>query len=287
MGEFGPNSRPIPPSAAPHPSEGPLSVVSPLVQAHRGSPAPGQGIAENTVAAFARAARLGADGVELDVRLTADGRLAVHHDPEIEGRGPVAGLTAGQLPDHVPLLEAALEACDGLFVNIEIKNLPTEGGFDPEERAARRVADLLVRQDQDRSRRPGRGAVVSSFWAPSLDAVRAVGPSVPTGLLLAGWADADAGRLQAVGAGYRALHLQESLVTAVQVEAAHRAGLAVAAWTVNGPTAVRAMAAAGVDTVITDDVVGALSALAGPGAGGVPSVGGDRHPPDGTGHQGL
>ena len=43
------------------------------VHAHRGSPDPAAGIAENTVEAFLRAGRLGADGVELDVRLAAAG----------------------------------------------------------------------------------------------------------------------------------------------------------------------------------------------------------------------
>jgi glycerophosphoryl diester phosphodiesterase len=270
LAEFGPRSHRSRPIGAPHPREGPLTS-NPAVQAHRGSPAPEQGIAENTLAAFARAARLGADGVELDVRRTADGVLAVHHDPVLEGRGPVAELTVGDLPDHVPSLEAALDACGGLAVNIEIKNLPTEPGFDPDEGAARLVAELLVR------RPTGPRMVVSSFWAPSLDVVRAVRPSTPTGLLLAGWADAGTGLAQAVGAGYQALHLQESLVTATGVEAAHRAGLAVAAWTVNGAAAVRAMAEAGVDTVITDDVEGAIAALTGPDRGGGDGSG-SRHP---------
>ena len=57
----------------------------PLVVAHRGASAahpPG-----NTVAAFAAAVALGADWVELDVRLTADGALVVHHDPDLpDGR---------------------------------------------------------------------------------------------------------------------------------------------------------------------------------------------------------
>ena len=57
------------------------------VTAHRGSPDAAAGIRENTLAAFARARRLGADGVELDVRRTADGGLAIHHDPVIEGSG--------------------------------------------------------------------------------------------------------------------------------------------------------------------------------------------------------
>src|SRR5580704_17015462 len=75
-----------PPGAAPGPSptrsEGPSGKEAPVtaVFAHRGCTE--GGIHENTVEAFAEARRLGADGVELDVRLTKDGALAVHHDAE-------------------------------------------------------------------------------------------------------------------------------------------------------------------------------------------------------------
>ena len=71
------------------------------VFAHRGCT---EGFTENTLDAFAEARRVGADGVELDVRLTADGALAVHHDAEIPGHGAIADLGVADLPAHVPLL---------------------------------------------------------------------------------------------------------------------------------------------------------------------------------------
>jgi len=247
------------------------------VQAHRGSPDLAAGIGENTVEAFLRAGRLGADGVELDVRLTADGALAVHHDPVIGGLGPVGELRVRQLPDHVPLLSAALDACGDLLVNIEVKNLPTEPGHDPDETAARKVAALVVEAGlSDR-------VVVSSFWPASLEAVAEVDATVPTALLLAGWADAGWGLEQARELGCRALHPHGSLVTSDLVDGAHRVGLAVAAWTVNGAAAVAAMADLGVDTVITDDVGSAVAALAVP-----PARAADPVDPVGTGgHQGV
>src|SRR5579862_7815521 len=65
-------------------------VGRPLVLAHRGASAVA---AENTVAAFAKARELGADGVELDVRRSADGVLVVHHDAALHGGGVIASLT--------------------------------------------------------------------------------------------------------------------------------------------------------------------------------------------------
>jgi glycerophosphoryl diester phosphodiesterase len=223
-----------------------------VVLGHRGSPDPATGVGENTLGAFARASRLGADGVELDVRMTADGALAVHHDPVVDGVGAVSGLTATELPASVPLLPAVLEACDGLFLNVEIKNLPGEPGFDPDERLAGEVAALLSVTGQL------AGVVVSSFWPPTLEAVHDARPELPTGLLVAGWFDP----AEAIGAAFRlgctALHPFVGLITPGLVTEAHRAGLSVAAWTVNARPDLEAVLAAGVDTVITDDVALAL-----------------------------
>ena len=236
-------------------SEGSAITDSIAVLGHRGSPYRAAGIAENTLAAFDRSRQLGADGVELDVRMTADGELAVHHDPEVPGLGPVAGLNAAMLPVPVPLLAAALDACGGLRVNIEIKNLPGQPGFDPDDRMARQVVDLVVARG-----RVG-DVVVSSFWPDTLTAVRTAHPDLATGLLVASWLDPDTGVATAVERGCTALHPPVDRVDAALVDRAHRAGLSVAAWTVNDPGDLEALARAGVDAVITDDVALALRTL--------------------------
>jgi glycerophosphoryl diester phosphodiesterase len=218
------------------------------VQAHRGAPDGATGIRENTLAAFDRARRLGADGVELDVRRTADGALAVHHDPVVGELGPLAGLTRGDLPSYVPLLVDVLAACAGLVVNIEIKNVPHEPGFDPDDRAAREVADLVVGAGRSNS------VVVSSFWPDTLVAVHEAQPDVHTGLLVAHWFPPDELVPAAIVRGCNAIHPFAALVTPGLVEEAHHEGLAVAAWTVNDRSQLAELAAMGVDTVITDDV---------------------------------
>jgi glycerophosphoryl diester phosphodiesterase len=230
-------------------------MTVPAVHAHRGSPDPATGVGENTLEAFLRARRLGADGVELDVRRTADGALAVHHDPEIDGVGAVHQLSSDQLPASVPLLGAALQACEGLEVNIELKNLPTEPGFDPEERMARDVAHLVVSAGRAGS------VVVSSFWPGSLDAVRQHHPELSTGLLVTSWSDPADGVAEALRHGCRALHPHASSVGRTLVADARRAGLSLAVWTVNDRAQVEALADLGVDTVITDDVPLVRSAL--------------------------
>jgi len=227
------------------------------VQAHRGSPDPATGVRENTLESFARARALGADGVELDVRLTADGGLAVHHDPVIDGLGPIHELATAELPDHVPLLADALAACTGMVVNIEVKNLPTEPAFDPSDRCALDVVDLVEEAGTPDS------VIISSFWPGALTAVRAAGSSIATGLLVVSSFDPDTAVAGAVDLGCAAVHLPVTLVTAESVAAAHSAGLGVAAWTVSDAAGLAMVLAAGVDTIVTDDVVAARRAVDG------------------------
>jgi glycerophosphoryl diester phosphodiesterase len=231
-------------------SDIPAGAARPLVLGHRGM---GAGEGENTVGAFAEALRLGADGVELDVRRTADGALAVHHDAVVPGRGPVAELRVADLPSSVPLLEEVLEVTAGEFVNIEVKNFPGEPGFDPDELTAGQVAALVTER-----RLVG---IVSSFSTASLDAFRAAAPEVATGLLTVPSHDPARALALAVSAGYSALHPHHDAVTAEVVAAAHERGLAVNTWTVNDPDRMEALARFGVDAVITDRVAAAIAAL--------------------------
>jgi glycerophosphoryl diester phosphodiesterase len=224
---------------------------------HRGA----AGLArENTIAAFVEAKRLGADGVELDVRRTADGALVVHHDPEIPSFGAVSELKLSELPPYVPLLHAALEACDGLVVNVEIKNLPTEPGFDADGGIATSVAGLVMEQ------RLAAGVVISCFHLATIDSVKSAEPAIPTGWLTVPRYDQGAALATAAERGHDALHPHHEGVTAELVAEAHQRGLAIATWTVDEPERLRQVADMGVDTVITNDVAGAIATLRPPSA---------------------
>jgi glycerophosphoryl diester phosphodiesterase len=231
---------------------GPIGVL-----AHRGGTGPWR---ENTLEAFSGALRLGADGVELDVRRTADGHLVVHHDAEIEGGGAVHTLRAAELPDWVPGLDEALETCAGAIVNIELKNAPVESGFDPTEATATQVVSILATWSTEPGRRPAH-VIVSSFWPATLAAVHRDGPEVPTGLLVHPSLDVTeaAGRAQSIGCV--ALHPFHTQVTPALVDRVHDMGMSVATWTVNHDPDVLAVAAAGVDIVISDRVSDTLGTL--------------------------
>ncbi|MGC9963142.1 MAG: glycerophosphodiester phosphodiesterase family protein [Acidimicrobiales bacterium] len=147
------------------------------VYAHRGSTS--SVVRENTLAAFRLAGELGADGVELDVRRTADGRLVIHHDIEITGLGPVSQCRYRDLPAWVPTLEEALGACvdAGLAVNVEVKSELWGTSHDPMERCAKESAAVC------RAAARSAGIVMSSFSTTALEAVREVCPELALGWL--------------------------------------------------------------------------------------------------------
>jgi glycerophosphoryl diester phosphodiesterase len=224
------------------------------VLAHRGCT---HGFLENTLDAFAEAHRLGADGVELDVRLTVDGGLAVHHDAEIPGLGVIGALGVADLPAHVPLLADALAVCDGMVVNVEIKNAPQDPGWDPGEAVAALTAAAIGEAGwTDR-------VLVSSFQVPTLLAVQAADPRLALGVLWGFAVDPGRALAEAVEAGFAAVHPFVSSVDSELVGRAHSAGLAINVWTVNAPEDLRAMAAWGVDAVITDRLDDALAIAGG------------------------
>ena len=218
-----------------------------LIIGHRGA---SRAEAENTPAAFRTADRMGADGVELDVRLAigSDGvaRLVVHHDP----------LPASPTElDRLPGFDEVLEACGGrMLVNVEIKNTDADGGFDPSMAMVQPTLDAMRRSDPD-----PRRWLISSFSIETVDRCRELAPEFATAVLSH---ELDLERIAAaVAGGHSAVHPWEQMVTADGVEAAHDAGLAVNVWTCNDSARLVELVAMGVDGVCTDVPDVALEAI--------------------------
>jgi glycerophosphoryl diester phosphodiesterase len=199
--------------------------------------------------------------VELDVRRTSDGRLVVHHDAEIPGVGAIHALPAGALPSWVPGLEEALETCAGSTVNVEVKNSPMEPGYDSAETVATDVAGVVTRALTGSPGRAPAQVIVSSFWPATLAAVRAAGAELSTGLLVHPALDVVAAADQASALGCVALHPFHAQVTPELVDRVQAMDMSVVAWTVNEPEDLSAVAAAGVDVVISDRVTDARAVL--------------------------
>jgi glycerophosphoryl diester phosphodiesterase len=212
-----------------------------LIIAHRGASALET---ENTVAAMARAGALGADGVELDVRRTGDDQLVVHHDPRLTDGRVIREMRAAELPQHVPTLDAALDACAGMFVNIEVKNDPNEPDFDPSDWVARRVCMALSR------RGGGPRWLISSFRFETVAACRHADPQLRTAWLVASADDEVVART--VSAGHLAVHPWVATLDQPSLRLAHSSGLAVNTWTCDDPARIRELIAWGVDGICTN-----------------------------------
>jgi glycerophosphoryl diester phosphodiesterase len=240
----------------------------PLVFAHRG----GAGLApENTLTAFARGFEAGADGVECDVHLSADGVPVIIHDATLErttdARGPVRALTADELarvdagfhhePEAghpwrgqgigVPTLEALLVRWPAARVIIEMK----EGGA----ALAEAVSHVVRRTDAlDR-------VCVGSFNEGAVAALRRIDPSIMTSAsreevkwtLCRSWVRWPAGH----ATDYRAFQVPERVgrlrvVSPNFVRQVHREGCILQVWVVDAPRQAERLLAWGVDGLISD-----------------------------------
>jgi glycerophosphoryl diester phosphodiesterase len=233
-----------------------------MVYAHRGGAALAP---ENTLVAFGAGLVAGADGIELDVRLSRDGVAVVMHDPTLDrttdATGPVDGRAAAEL--------AGLDAgCrferDGGFpfrgMGIGVPSLRDVLGRDRDtslivelKTADPRLAEAVVAEIH------AAGAIsrvtVGSFQRGALDAVRSLDPAIRTG---ADTEDVRSG-LDGVRArpNFHAFQVPEvfagtRVVTPEFIAEAHGAGLTVVVWTVNQMDDMRRLLDWGVDGLITD-----------------------------------
>ena len=237
---------------------------------HRGA----AGVApENTVAAIERGVSSGADGIEVDVHLSADDRLVTIHDPTLErttnGAGPVEARTLADLrrldaghhftPDRggsfpfrgvgvrIPTLDEAVEAAIDLPMILEVKS----------ERAGRALADWLRRRRtaagdtgrfvvggfERRMVEPAAGAA-DHQCATRRDLVPFV-VATKLGLPARLRPEVDAVMVPIRKGPVR-------LVTRRFVRRSHGLGLGVFVWTVNRPDVMRRLFDLGVDGLISD-----------------------------------
>jgi glycerophosphoryl diester phosphodiesterase len=234
----------------------------PLVLGHRGA---SRARPENTLGAFSKARELGADGVELDARRTADGRIVVHHDPAVERFGLIFEHELGVLRaahPEIPTLTDALAECAGMIVNVEIKCLPWEPDADTPDRFVGHAVAEIVRAAA-RLDTPGSDFIVSSFDLGAIDAYRAFAPEIATAWLTSGQ---DLAPAAAIAAEHGHAWLNPDRGSALRASVreildARRSGLRLSVWTVDDPDEVATLAAAGVDAIITNVPDVALEAL--------------------------
>ena len=238
------------------------------ILAHRGSPGPDR--IENTVAAVRAALSDGADGVELDLRLTADGVLAGCHDASLQriagsplevAFSPWAALQRHADSAGFPLarMEELLAAADGAPVVLELKSSPA-----PRDRVASSVVDDLVLMH---AAGLPLDVTLSSFDASLIRLIRIALPldlGLRTALLGRPGSRPSTVLRQARAGGHGQMHphITDLLAEPSVIGSAAGCGIEVVPWTVNSRRAVRQCAELGVAAVITDRPRHALTALA-------------------------
>ena len=229
------------------PAPKPVPRTLPELVAHRGA---SRERPENTLAAFAVALDRRAAAIELDVHATADGVVVVHHDPVPHGvypdgrseRRPIAEIRYVELStlrltgEAIPALRDVLALVgDRAAVYVEIKGAGIE----------RAVVGVV--------RASGARCAIHSFDHPTIGRVRELAPEIPRGLLFdSGDADTMLRAMEDYGA--RDLWPQATLIDAAMVDAVHRAGKRVVAWTVDDVRLASYLTVIGVDALCTDDV---------------------------------
>lgn len=255
-----------------------------LAYAHRGGAREGP---SNTLAAMRSALAAGATALEMDVHATSDGHLVICHDPTVDrttdGAGPIASMTLAQVKsldaaywfvpgeevspgrpaeDYplrgkapadsaycIPTLEEVLEAFPGVLLNLDIKqSAPVVTPY--EATVARTLLDHGRVED----------VIVASFDPAALRGFSVMAPRVATAGAVRAiariWA---AGRLHVRPLPTRHSAIQVPLMLHGLVvldhrlvRAAHRAGVAVHAWTIDEPAEMERLVDLGVDGIMSD-----------------------------------
>jgi glycerophosphoryl diester phosphodiesterase len=236
----------------------------PLVLGHRGA---SKHAPENTLAAFRLAREVGADGIELDVHLSADEVPVVIHNSRVDattdGSGPVGALTLREIKaldagahfdaayagERIPMLaEVFEEVGDDLIINIELKP-------QPQARQGLEAAVIDVIQSMGMADR----VWFSSFKPYSLAVARRAAPHIPCGLLLSPMTLTALWLLPFTP--MEAFHLHHTLLPRWMAGLLRRLHLKSVVWTVDAPITVQKMVDAQVDAVITNDPAAVLRQL--------------------------
>jgi glycerophosphoryl diester phosphodiesterase len=221
------------------------------VTAHRGH---ARAAPENTLSAMRKAIESGADYVEMDVQLTADGTVVLLHDRDLKRVAGVARrldeLSSDEVRqldvgswfapafsgERVPTLVEVIDLCRGkIRLNIELKF------FGPDRRLTQKVLDIIREQALEDE------CLVTSLNYDALLEAKQHHPRLRTGLIVA-HALGEVSRLEVDALSVRADFLSDELL-----RSAHRHGKEVHAWTVNEPSQMTRLIKRGVDNLITSD----------------------------------
>ncbi|MGM0882869.1 MAG: glycerophosphodiester phosphodiesterase [Bacillota bacterium] len=253
----------------------PYKAEGPMILAHRGA----SGYApENTMAAFKLAERLGADFIELDVRMSKDGGLVVIHDKTVDRTTNKAGfvhdytlrelqgMDAGSFYDKAYAHERLLSLEEVMYtfagrigILIEIKDPQLYPGI--EEKLAKMVRRYELIQDiagigvSDSEGAAGiaAGIIIQSFDFESMRRMHTLLPDIPVAVLIhADQHPLTDKKLDKLASYASSINISHDLLNEELVREIHDRNRKVMAWTIRNDQDMERMRKLGVDGIITD-----------------------------------
>ena len=226
-----------------------LNSLQMLKIAHRGAKAYEP---ENTLQAFQKAIDLNAEGIELDVHLSADGHIIVMHDETIDkmtnGKGAVNTFTLPELKlfliaekHEIPTLNEVFDLVDKkCFINIELKS-----------RDALQCVSTLIEEYVTKKNWNYEHFIISSFDWNALKEVQNLNPNIPIGVLTEENLDTALAFAESIKA--KAIHPDFQLLDKENVRQIQEKGFLVFPWTVNTEEDIQKVKSYNVNGIISDN----------------------------------
>lgn len=239
------------------------------IVAHRGIPTEAP---ENTIASFQRAIELGADAVELDIRLTADKIPVVYHyyylQENTSASGAIFNFTLEQLRNVKVFCKNDPAAKDGRISTLaEILGMFSgKIGFEIEIKGPEPEAPEIIGGILSQFKNHWNTFEITSYEPALLLAVQQFCPGIIVDLLFPrseSWMKIDVVQYQAIHysrlAHARAVHLHPSQLSEQVVHALRNQGIEIHAWDVNDEPSLEIVAKFGIPRICTDDFKKALA----------------------------
>ncbi|MGB9845479.1 MAG: glycerophosphodiester phosphodiesterase [Methanothermobacter tenebrarum] len=202
---------------------------------------------ENTLRSFRRAVEMGADRVEVDVRLSKDNKLVVIHDPRVDrttnGTGRIKDMTLQELKsldagkgEKIPTLQEVIDALKDTKLVIEMK-IP---GI--EEKLSEKIRENRL-----------KNVLITSFYHGSLKKIKTLDENIETGAIFS--CQPIKPEKLALDAHADAIFPKHKFVNQKMIKRVHEHEIKIYPWTIDNPKTAKKLIKLGADGIVTNKLI--------------------------------